>query len=368
VSFYERREVKDLVAYLRLIVNPADDEAFLRAVQVPKRGVGGSSLEALRAAATQWNKPLLDVSGIADRVPDLRPQARRAFQEFAELLARLRADAGSLAPAAALEQVIEAVQYEAHLEAEGVEGLERIENVRELLAAAAEESEEVADDEGTPLERFLATAALTTSAEQTGGDPEGVTLLTVHAAKGLEWPVVAVAGLEDGLFPLSRALETPEGAEEERRLAYVAITRARDRVYLSWARTRRRGGQLMPGIASRFLDAIPPAVSEERRSSAALGGDAWRRGPAGVRRRPSWLGEASAEPYGGTHGAVESESQDEPRYVKGERVRHRRFGGGTIRGLIGQGRDLKVEVEFDDAEHGTKLLVVAYAGLERDWE
>jgi DNA helicase-2/ATP-dependent DNA helicase PcrA len=368
VSFYERREVKDLVAYLRLIVNPADDEAFLRAVQVPKRGVGGTSLATLQAAAGQWTKPLLAAAAIADRVPDLRPQARKAFQEFAEQLARLRADAGALPPAAALEQVIEAIQYETHLEAEGVEGLDRVENVRELIAAAAEGSEEASDDEGTPLERFLATAALTTSAEQRSGDPDGVTLMTVHTAKGLEWPVVAVAGLEDGLFPLSRALETREGTEEERRLAYVAITRARDRLYLSWARMRRRGGQFMPGMASRFFDAIPPAVSEERRSSAAFGADAWRRATGGARRPPWSLGEAPIQTYGMTEPAPEAESQDTPRYVKGERVRHRRFGSGTIKGLLGRGRDLKVEIEFDDAEHGTKLLVVAYAGLERDFE
>jgi DNA helicase-2/ATP-dependent DNA helicase PcrA len=366
VSFYERREVKDLVAYLRLIVNPADDEAFVRAVQVPKRGVGGSSLEALRTAATQWGKPLLEVAGVAERVPDLRPQARRGFQEFAALIARLRADAGALTPVAALEQVIEAIQYETYLEAEGIEGVDRIENVKALLAGAAEESEEASTDEaGTPLERFLATAALTTAAEQKTGDQEGVTLMTVHTAKGLEWPVVAVAGLEDGLFPLSRALETAQGTEEERRLAYVAITRARERLYLSWARMRRRGGQLMPGMASRFLDAIPPSVSEERRSSAAFGADAWRRA-AGARRPPSWLGEAPAPAYRATADDAEVESQDAPRYVKGERVRHRRFGSGIIRGLVGRGRDLKVEVQFDDEEHGTKLLVVQLAGLERD--
>jgi DNA helicase-2/ATP-dependent DNA helicase PcrA len=368
VSFYERREVKDLVAYLRLMVNPADDEAFKRAIMAPRRGIGDSSLDVLQAAATQWAKPLLAVAAIADRVPDLRPQAKRGFQEFAALLDRLRADAGALTPAAALEQVIEAIQYEAFLEAEGVEGVDRVENVRELLGAAADQSEEVTGEEGTPLERFLATAALTTSAEQASGEEEGVTLMTVHTAKGLEWPVVAVAGLEDGLFPLSRALETPQGTEEERRLAYVALTRARDRAYLSWARMRRRGGQLMPGMASRFLAAIPPAVSAERRSSAAFGADAWRRATGGARRPPSWLGEAPAAPYGVVDTAPEAESQDAPRYVKGERVRHRRFGAGTIKGLVGRGRDLKVEVEFDDAEHGTKLLVVQYAGLERDWE
>jgi DNA helicase-2/ATP-dependent DNA helicase PcrA len=365
ISFYARREVRDLVAYVRLVVNPADDEAFLRAVQVPRRGLGLSSLAALQAVAAQWGRSLLATAEIADRVPELRPQAKRGLVEFAALLAELRATT-SAAPAQVLERIIAAVQYEQFLESEGPEGLERVENVRELLAAAAEWSEELdADDPGTPLERFLATAALTTSAEQAGGDPDGVTLMTVHTAKGLEWPVVVVAGLEDGLFPLSRALETPEGAEEERRLAYVAVTRARDRLCLTWARARRRGGQLMPGMSSRFLDAIPPGVSEERRSSSAFTGG-WRDGGRGG--RPVRDGGARIAATVAATFAVEEESQDTPRYVKGERVRHRHFGSGTIRGLAGRGRDLKVEVAFDDAEVGTKVLLVAYAGLERDWD
>jgi DNA helicase-2/ATP-dependent DNA helicase PcrA len=368
VSFYARREVRDLVAYLRLTVNPADDEAFRRAIQVPRRGLGLSSIAALQAAAAQWEQPLLTTAGMAGRVPDLRPQARRAFREFAALLAGLRADAATAAPAAVLEQVVEAIQYESHLESEGPEGLERVENVRELLAAAAEWSEDVEPDEpGSALERFVATAALTTSQESVGGDPEGVTLMTVHTAKGLEWPLVAVTGLEDGLFPLSRAMETPEGAEEERRLAYVAITRARDRLYLAWARSRRRGGQLLPGIPSRFLDAIPPGICEERRSSGAFGARSFRR-PQPIGGEVLWFGGHPSDVSSGPARDADHESQDAPRYVKGERVQHRRFGSGIIRGLSGRGRNLKVEVEFDDSEIGTKLLLVAYAGLERDWE
>jgi DNA helicase-2/ATP-dependent DNA helicase PcrA len=365
VSFYNRREVKDLVAYLRLIVNPADDEAFLRATQVPKRGLGLSTLATLQGAAARWGQPLLAAAAIADRVADLRPQAKRALVDFAALVDRLRQDAGR-PPAAVLERVITEIRYEQWLEAEGPEGIERIENVRELLAGAAEWSEEIdADEAGSPLERFLATAALTTSAEQVGGDPDGVTLMTVHTAKGLEWPVVAVTGLEDGLFPLSRALETPEGAEEERRLAYVAITRARDRLYLTWARARRRGGQLLPGLPSRFLASIPPGVCEERRSSSVFVAGLRERAPRAA--RPG-RGTERAPATTGAVFAVEEESQDAPRFVKGERVRHRRFGPGTIRGLAGRGRDLKVEIAFDDTEVGTKLLLVAYAGLERDWD
>lgn len=362
VSFYERREVKDLVAYLRLLANPRDDEAFLRAVQVPRRGVGLGSLASLQAAAAQWKRPLLETAGIADRVPELRPHAKEALRGFAAMIERLRSDAAVAAPAALLERVMQDIDYETFLAAEGPEGAERIENVRELLAGAAEWSEEIDSDEpGSPLERFLAGAALASPAERDEGDPTGVSLMTVHTAKGLEWPVVVVAGLEDGLFPLSRSLETPEGVEEERRLAYVGVTRSRDRLYVTWARARRRGGQLMPGMRSRFLEALPPAVVQDRRSSGVFGGDFGER----VRRgAPTW--RSVTEPAPQT--APEMESQVTPRYVKGERVSHRKFGIGTIRGLSGHGRDLRVMVDFDDTEVGTRQLLVAYAGLERDGE
>jgi len=360
VSFYNRREVRDLVAYLRLIANPADDQAFLRAVQVPKRRLGVASIRSLQEAALQWHRPLLDTASIADRISGLRLPAKQGFRAFAELIESLSAAAEHAAPAPILERVIEAIDYESYLSPEGFEGIERMENVRELLASAAEWSEEIEpDDPGSPLERFLATAALTTSDQFTEGDPEGVQLMTVHTAKGLEWPVVAVAGLEDGLFPLSRSLEVPGGIEEERRLLYVAITRARDRAYLSWARARRRGGQIMPGLPSRFIEAVPLEIVEERRSSGVFGAD-WSRKPAKPRTFAPALGTSDSQP--------EMESQDTPRYIKGERVRHRTFGSGTILGLSGTGRDLKVVIEFDDEEHATKQLLVAYAGLERDWD
>ena len=356
VSFYDRREVKDLLAYLRLVANPADDEAFLRAIQVPRRGIGAGSLRTLQETATRWSRPLLDTAAIAGRVADLRPNARRELEHFASAIATSREAAHVVSPAALLERIVEQIDYEAHLREEGCEGIERIENVRELIAAAAEWSEEVieGDEVGTPVQRFLETAALTTSDERVAGEASGVTLMTVHTAKGLEWPVVIVAGLEDGLFPLSRAMETPEGTEEERRLAYVAMTRAQDRIYLLWARTRRRGGQLMPGMPSRFLEAVPPGIVEERRTSGVFGGE-WRRSRPVREARPPELDDV----------APEAESQDTPRYVKGEHVYHRTFGAGVIRGVAGAGRELKVIVEFDDGEVGVKQLLVAYAGLQR---
>jgi DNA helicase II / ATP-dependent DNA helicase PcrA len=377
ISFYERREVKDLLAYLRLVANPSDDEAFLRAVSVPRRGLGETSLGVLGQAAAGWGKPLLAAARGADMVPDLRPNVRGAFRAFAAFIDGLVEKASLLPPAEVLEQVIRAIDYEAVLHAEGPEGADRWENVRELVASAADRSEEVTDDPeaGTPLERFLAEAALLSSAETVVGNEEGVTLMTLHTAKGLEWPVVVLTGMEHGLFPLARAEEQPDGLEEERRLCYVGLTRAKDKLYLTWARARRRGGELRPGIASRFLKALPPSIVEERRTTSLWapdwGGVGTRRygGPT-VRRHDERSPPHQLPSYRRT--VVPSEdidpSQDTPRYVKGERVRHRRFGSGTIRGLSGVGRDLKVSVVFDDAEIGEKQLLVAYAGLEREWE
>ncbi len=376
ISFYERREVKDLLAYLRLVSNPADDEAFLRAVGVPRRGLGETSLAVLGQAAAQWDKPLLETARIADRVPDLRPNVRQAFRNFAALI-DAAAQNRERAPADLLEQLIRAIDYEAVLHAEGPEGADRWENVRELVASAANWSEVVpVDTESgeTALERFLAEAALLSAVDKEQGQEQGVTLMTLHTAKGLEWPVVVMSGLEHGLFPLARAEEQPSGLEEERRLCYVGLTRAKDKLYLTWARARRRGGELRPGIASRFLKAIPPGIIEERRTTslwAPSWGDQRGSGAAGQGqygrgfRNSGTFGTAAPLPRGP---AEEEASQDTPRFVKGERVRHRRFGGGTIQGLMGTGRDLKVSVAFDDEEVGVKQLLVAYAGLEREWE
>ncbi len=365
VSFYERREVKDLLAYLRLIANPADDEAFLRIVNVPRRGIGDASLSLLVQAAGTWRMPLLEVARGAARVAELRPNVRDAFIGVAALVDRLRDAGGRADPATVLEAVLAATGYEQYLAQEGAEGIERIENVHELIAGAAAWAEVQRGDEGgepgegeggSPLERYLTQAALVTPVDE-AKNVAGVTLTTAHMAKGLEWAVVALAGLEDGLFPLGRTVSEPGGVEEERRLCYVGLTRAREKLYLSWARTRYRNGRLDLAEPSRFLEAVPPEVVQERNTTPS-----WDRSPRGPRARRAAL-SALPEPW-----LPAEESQDAPRYVQGERVRHRKFGGGVVRAVAGQGKGLKVTVEFDDQEIGIKQLLVAYAGLERDWE
>ncbi|HEV8510438.1 MAG TPA: UvrD-helicase domain-containing protein [Gemmatimonadales bacterium] len=369
ISFYERREVKDLLAYLRLIANPADDEAFLRVVNVPRRGIGDASLAVVGRTAMGWQKPLLEAARRAPSMTELRPNVREALVGVASLLDRLREAVGQADPATALETILATTGYEQYLAEEGAEGMERIENVRELVAGAAAWAEvqdpDAAENGGSPVERYLTQAALVTPADEDRDEP-GVTLLTAHMAKGLEWPIVALAGLEDGLFPLGRAANEPGGVEEERRLCYVGLTRARERLYLSWARTRYRNGRLELAEPSRFLDALPPHVVEERSTTPS-----WRpvRGTSGAMPpRASRPRGAAARRLPPDIGFPEEVSQDAPRYVKGERVRHRKFGGGIVRAVSGEGRDLRVSVDFDDPDIGTKQLLVAYAGLERDWE
>ncbi|HLZ44540.1 MAG TPA: UvrD-helicase domain-containing protein [Gemmatimonadales bacterium] len=370
ISFYERREVKDLLAYLRLIANPADDEAFLRVVNVPRRGIGDASLAVLGKAAAGWQKPLLEAARRAGTITELRPNVREALANVASLLDRLRDAVGQADPATAFETILATTGYEQYLAEEGAEGLERIENVRELVAGAAawaeirDGDEEGAGNQGTLVERYLTQAALVTPADEAKGEP-GVTLTTAHMAKGLEWPIVALAGLEDGLFPLGRSTEQPGGVEEERRLCYVGLTRARERLYLSWARTRYRNGRLELAEPSRFLDALPRHVVEERSTTPA-----WQplRGTSAMPPRPPRPRGAASRRLLPELAFPEEVSQDAPRYVTGERVRHRKFGGGTVRAVSGEGRDLRVSVDFDDPDIGTKQLLVAYAGLERDWE
>jgi DNA helicase-2/ATP-dependent DNA helicase PcrA len=220
---------------------------------------------------------------------------------------------------------------------ERIGGADRWENVRGLIAAAATWSEVLEEGEGTPLERFLAEAALVSGQDKEAGAERGVTLMTVHTAKGLEWPVVVVAGLEDGLFPLARSLDAEDTLEEERRLFYVAITRAKDKVYLSWARQRRRGGEIRPGMASRFLRALPPALIEEKKTSSM-----WTPAPAPYGRR-DWRG-------GRGGGRVWEEPGPSPRpsfrrgpVASGSEIRERRAGPapplrvGHHRGPLGRG-------------------------------
>jgi len=362
VRFYDRREIRDLMAYLKLVANPNDDEAFRRAITAPKRGVGETSVDSLAAAAQTQRLPLLAASVRQDLVASLRPAARTTLLEFAGLIGRLQEAAKESAVDELLRDLIDAIRYGDHLRTEP-DGQDRLDNVRELVASAAEAVVDEGGEVGlTPLDHFLQRATLVTGVDSLDPDADAVTMMTMHNAKGLEFPFVFIAGMEDGLFPLSRAFDDPPMLEEERRLFYVGITRAEQKLYITHARSRRRNGEQMPSIPSSFLAAIPQGMMEERSTLKlrATGRSVMPHQSAAVRRpgtRVSFAPDADVDA-----------SQDAPRFVKGERVRHSRFGSGTIAELSGVGRDTKVTIDFDDESIGRKRLVVAYAGLERGWD
>ena len=387
VRFYDRREIRDMMSYLKLVANPADDEAFRRAIAVPRRGVGDATIELLAERARAAGVPMFDAVGRDDCLDGVRPATRAALAEFTSLIARFREQARESAVDELLRDIVDAVKYAEYLQAEGEElARDRLDNVRELIAGA---SETVADVEGevglTPLDLFLQRASLVADVDKLAADADAVTLMTLHHAKGLEFPVVFITGLEDGLFPLARAYDDPAMLEEERRLLYVGITRAERRLYLLHAESRRRNGEFTPSRPSSFLTAIPDRLLEQQQTirvrSSGRGVMAGLDGTRGRRLVGGWDGgsslifdddifpsSAAARRPGrplGSYASAEDESQDAATIAVGARVSHRKFGGGTIAEITGTGLQTKVRVDFDDETIGRKTLVVAQANLER---
>ncbi|MBI4408611.1 MAG: UvrD-helicase domain-containing protein [Gemmatimonadetes bacterium] len=375
--FYERREIMDVLAYLRLISNARDAGAFDRIVNYPRRGLGDVSRDRLLAWAAERALSPLDAAARAAEVPGLGPAAVNAFVALAQLLQRYRALAPRLPVAELLGKLVEEIGLLDALRDEGPEGEDRIENVGELVAGAAEfdarresEAEDEDSPDATPLDLFLQKVALLTDVDRHDPEARAVTLMTLHNAKGLEFPFVFISGLEDGLFPLARAYDEPEELEEERRLFYVGITRAREKVYLTHARMRRRAGELLACIPSSFLRPIPPELLDERTTPglARLRDQDERRWAFRRvrRRRGEPAGAGFGDGDGGDGVAIDySDSQDSPRFIKGERVRHPQFGSGTIRELTGFGPELKAVIDFEQV--GRKKVIVRYANLQREY-
>ena len=283
-KFYERAEIKDAVAYLSLLVNPADQVSFARIVNSPRRGIGNTSQGRLAAYANTAGLTIWEVMERAEDVPGLSAAAIKAVSRFYETMEGLRARAESSPVAAVLEAVLsesgylEALAAERTVEAEG-----RTENLEELVGVAAEfdlNREREGASEMPPLEEFLQQVSLVSDQDSIQAEEQLVTLMTLHNAKGLEYDAVFVVGCEDGAFPHMRALEEG-GEEEERRLCYVAITRARERLYMTWARERRLFGRAEHNLPSRFIDELPAELIERHQKAAVgAGGVSWN-APAG---------------------------------------------------------------------------------------
>jgi DNA helicase-2/ATP-dependent DNA helicase PcrA len=330
VKFYERKEIKDALAYLRVSANPADEISVRRIINVPKRGIGDQTVAALERFANEEN---ITLTGAVDRVDetDLSGRARAAVGEVGALLRGLREMVERRAPPdEVLEQIYERSGYVAELEAErSIEAAGRIENLKELLGVAREFAE--ADPEAG-VQAFLERVALVSEADEIVDDEGSVTLMTLHNAKGLEFPVVFLTGLEDGVFPHIRSMTEPDQMEEERRLCYVGITRAQERLYLTHAWSRSLWGGSSYNPPSRFLAEIPAEL---------------------VRL----IGEDEREPGAGP--------PEEPTIALavGDAVYHDRWGKGVVVAVAGRGSDAQATVHFDS--EGPKRLLLAYAPLTK---
>jgi DNA helicase-2/ATP-dependent DNA helicase PcrA len=332
VRFYERKEIKDVVAYLRLVVNPVDDLAFRRAVGAPTRGIGRSTLQRLGEAARRAGRSLLEAC--ASLPPDITGRPRAGLLEFARLVASLAGRREAMPLASFLEEVLNASGYtDALIEERTAEAQGRLENLKELVAAA----EEFERSRETPsLEAFLDSIALVSDVDEYDGTSSAVTLMTLHSAKGLEFPVVFLTGMEEGVFPHARAMGTSDDVEEERRLCYVGITRAKRLIYLTYAVNRRlHGGG--PAEPSRFLLEIP----EDQLT--LLGAREYSTPMPPVMPAPSTV-------------------DDDLPFKVGARVRHARWGEGLLVGIEREGEDVMVTVGF--ASVGRKRMVLSYAHLE----
>ncbi|MCB1887240.1 MAG: UvrD-helicase domain-containing protein [Rhodocyclaceae bacterium] len=356
LRFFERQEIKHALAYLRLLANPDDDTAFMRVVNFPTRGIGARSLEQLQDSARTFQGSLYAT------VPHLGGKPGKVLSAFVALIERIRAETRELSLPERVEHMLELSGLRAHYQAER-EGQDRLENLDELINAAANFVAETGgavpgdeEDGEALLANFLNHASLEAGDHQADAGEDAVQLMTVHAAKGLEFNAVFLSGLEEGLFPHENSLLESDGLEEERRLMYVAVTRARERLYLSFAQSRMLHGQSRYNLRSRFIEEIPEALQKwltpQGGQSRTITGE-----PAPY-FRPSTSPARAAPRRSSTPAAP---SRDLGGFRVGQNVSHARFGVGVILDAEGSGTDARVQVNF--GRQGVKWLALAVAKL-----
>jgi len=352
-SFYERSEIKDMISYLTVAQNPDDSVNLMRIINVPVRGIGKTTTDALSDLAVERETSLWGALQIAVQEQTMPGRTLRGLEAFHKLTADFVDAVKELSTAELLERIVNSTKYVEMLQEEGTEESEsRIENIRELLTAAVESVER-----GESLRDFLDHAALV-SDQDAYDERAPITLMTLHTAKGLEFPVVFITGLEDGLFPHSRSMEEGRQLEEERRLFYVGMTRAEQKLYLTSARFRRYFGNMDQQVSepSRFLQEIPADLIEEagerrRKPQMLYGGTSYNSVDAVIKALPS---AAKPKPAPLKKGAG--------KWTMGTRVRHPKYGNGTILRTEGDGDDMKLTISF--MSHGLKKLIAKYAELE----
>jgi DNA helicase-2/ATP-dependent DNA helicase PcrA len=378
IKFYDRKEIKDILAYLRLISNPNDDISLIRIINVPKRAIGDTTVDKLTQMAIQKDQSIFEL--LLDHLDELEVSARtrKALSDFGDMISNLYRMVEYISVTELTEQVLELTQYRAELQREGtLESKSRLENIDEFMSVTLEFENR---NEDKSLLSFLTDLALIADIDLMGKDPvepvdnNAVVLMTLHSAKGLEFPVVFIAGLEEGIFPHSRTLMDNEEMEEERRLAYVGITRAEEQLFLTCSRMRTLFGKTNSNAPSRFLMEIPDEFKESstraKESYGGMGASSYRAGQNrsyGQNAAPGSFGQtlagSSSKPVTSTP-LVASTVNAVTDYKNGDKVNHNKWGTGVIVAVKGAGEDMELNIAFP-APVGVKRLLAKFAPITK---
>lgn len=349
LRYFDRAEIKDALGYLRLIANRHDDAAFERVVNLPTRGVGNATLVTLRETARDNGMSLWQAAEVVIEHQKLPARASKALNEFLILINTLDATTSNLTLGEQTQTVLEKSTLLEHYQKDKSEtGVSKVENLEELISATSAFKPEENELELPPLAAFLAHVALETGQEQAETHSSCVNLMTLHSAKGLEFPLVIIAGMEDELFPHKMSLDEPNGLAEERRLCYVGMTRAKERLVLTYAESRRLHGRETYNGPSRFISEIPENMILAERAKSKI-------------TRPT-SNYSYSEPAATPTRFTEAKLSGDTKWRLGMRVNHKKFGSGVILNYEGNNEHLRLQVKFD--QHGTKWLVANYANLE----
>ena len=352
-KFYDRKEIKDVLAYLRLLYNPEDSLSLTRIINVPKRNIGATTMEHVAAYAEAQGISLFEALSSTEEIP-VTKRAKASLENFAAMIFDLLNDIEGKDVLSLIETVIKQTGYGDMLDKEAEhdpQGESRKENVGEFLSVAKDYMD--SNPEGN-LQDFLENVALVSDVDDFESSDSKVTLMTLHAAKGLEFPVVFLTGLDEGLFPHSRTLMDPAQVEEERRLAYVGITRAERQLYVTNAVTRTMYGRISAYMPSRFLAEIPPQFMEDYHRKSAMPQSRTTAVPG--KQRVSILTKPVASSLPKKHAVTDT-------FAKGDKVRHKIWGIGTVLDVIGEGPNMQMKIQFPTK--GVRQVVVKYAPLEK---
>ena len=341
LKFYDRKEVKDALAYLRALANPDDTVSLLRIINTPRRGIGQATVDSLVNAAQQLSVPLWEIISDKTSVNTLAGRSAKGVINFAELIGKWQEKVEDISAAEIVQGIMEESGYVEDLKKQGTEEADnRLGNISELYNAVLQFQEE---NEDTTLGGFLANASLASDLDDLKDDQKAVSLMTLHSAKGLEFPVVFLVGLEQGLFPNFRSIDDPTALEEERRLCYVGITRAQEQLYLSHARERRLYGNREPAVGSQFLGELPKELV-----SSTL-----------VKVKQNWKNQAAVEPKQLSN----NPTKQSPDWKVGELLIHDSFGTGEVTHVFGSGNKISIAVKFQGL--GQKIIDPKRTSLQR---